>query len=138
MRPSARRLVPSSEALTPPTARGLPEVTTGGQYFAHMPLHVLLELLSWAQMYSVMPFELVRTEPSFVFPTPIEGPCEVAATAVPASSAVARTATVRVRLNRMSIASDEVVVVEHATPRSEATRTIELRYVVLQGEICVS
>src|SRR5262245_21222425 len=101
MRPSARRLVPSSEALTPATARGLPEVVTGGQYFAHIPEQVLLGLLSWAQTYSVMPLELVRTEPSFVFPTPMAGPCVVAATAVAASSAVARNATVRMRLNRM-------------------------------------
>src|SRR5262245_66420310 len=101
MRPSVRRLVPSSEERTPPFALGVPELVTGGQYFAHMPLHVLLEPLSWAQMYSVMPLELVRTEPSLVDPVLIAARWEPAADADVARTDTAASATRRTRVNRM-------------------------------------
>src|SRR5947207_3660466 len=66
MRPSLRFVLPSSDRLMPEPAVGLPELSSGGQNLAQLPLQALLPFLSLANRYRVCPLEFTRTMPSFV------------------------------------------------------------------------
>src|ERR1700692_4228788 len=59
-------MVPSFEALTPRPAVGLPRARSGGQNFAHAPVHALFLPESFLKRYRVRPCELTRIFPSLV------------------------------------------------------------------------
>jgi hypothetical protein len=66
--PSARLVVPSSEALAPVPALGLPLVSSGGQFWAQAPEQVLLPCLSLAKRYSVWDLPSTTMLPSELVP----------------------------------------------------------------------
>src|SRR6185369_14318421 len=67
--PSDRLVVPRSEAFAPAPAAGLPLTVTGGQAWAHAPLHVLFVPLSFLKRYTVRPCASTRIRPRLPFAT---------------------------------------------------------------------
>src|SRR6476646_12102081 len=92
MRLSARRLAPSRPARAPAPAFGLPLVTSGGQYFAHWPLQVLVRPWSCAHRYKVLPWASTRIRPRLLGATLTEALC---AAATPGRASAATAAIVR-------------------------------------------
>src|SRR5262245_56377326 len=89
MRPSLRRLELRRSARAPASAIGFPRVTSGGQYAAQSPLHVLFDDLSCAHMYSVLPWESTRTRPRLLRPSFTTVPLSADPTAETARAAAA-------------------------------------------------
>ena len=67
--PPERVIVPSSEAVSPVPAVGLPVVSSGGHAVAHAPVHALLAPTSALNRYTVRPVESTRIRPKRLFAT---------------------------------------------------------------------